>query len=172
MHACATLETIPSGNPVPFQSSEHLRRPEPDGPTQLEGRDDPGNPPLVELAAADLEEGGEFGFREEFQFVARRGLVRVDVRGVRKNRLPAFMWNGLHGIELISRSSSKSPAGIITAQLGERFRHSGATSVLPMASFSLPIPNQQLQNLSNLHAQVTRLKRLIPRKSKHKKGSF
>jgi len=45
----------------------------PDGPAQLEGRDDAGNPPLVELAAADREGDGEFSFREEFQFVARRG---------------------------------------------------------------------------------------------------
>ncbi len=65
---------------MPFQSSEHFRRPEPDSPAQLEGRDDGGNPPLVELAAADLEEGGEFGFGEQFQFVARRGLVRVHAR--------------------------------------------------------------------------------------------
>ena len=70
---------------MPLQSSEHLGRPEPDGPAQLEGRDDAGNPPLVELAAADLEEGGEFGFGEEFQFVARRGLVRVHARRERVN---------------------------------------------------------------------------------------
>jgi len=74
-----------SRRPVSFQSSEHFRRPEPDGPAQLEGRDDAGNPPLVELTAADLEEGGEFGFGEEFKFVARRGLVRVHARRERVN---------------------------------------------------------------------------------------
>jgi hypothetical protein len=62
----------PSGDPVPLQSSEDFRRSEPDSPTELEGRDLAGNAPLVELTAADLEEGGEFGLGEEYQFVGRR----------------------------------------------------------------------------------------------------
>jgi hypothetical protein len=69
------MRISPSGRPVPLQSSGHVRRSEPDSPTELEGRDNSGNAPLVELAAADLEEGGEFCFGEEFQFVARLGLV-------------------------------------------------------------------------------------------------
>ena len=73
VHACTPRETNPSRCPVAFQSSEHLRRSEPDSPTELEGRDLAGNAPLVELTAADLEEGGEFGLGEELEFVARRG---------------------------------------------------------------------------------------------------
>lgn len=74
MYAC---DIGPSRHPVAFQSGEHLRGPEPDGPARFEGRNHPGDPPLVELPAADLEEGGHFGLGEEFEFVARRGFVRV-----------------------------------------------------------------------------------------------
>jgi hypothetical protein len=52
----------------------------PDSPAGLEGRDHAGNPPFAALTAADLEEGREFGFREEFQFVARRGRTRIHAR--------------------------------------------------------------------------------------------
>jgi hypothetical protein len=73
-----------------LQSGEHFRRPEPDGPAQLERRDHAGNPPLVELAAADLEEGGQFGLGEEFKFVARRGWVRVHAGAKASTRRPRW----------------------------------------------------------------------------------
>jgi len=77
--------TRESGCPVPFQSGEDFGRPEPDCPTEFEGWDQAGNAPLVELAAADFEEGGEFGLGEEFEFVARLGGSRVHARLVLVN---------------------------------------------------------------------------------------
>ncbi len=77
-----------------LERSGHLRGPEPDGPAELERRDHPGNPPLVELAAADLEEGGELGLGQEFKFVARRGWVRVHARAKASTRRPRVVTNG------------------------------------------------------------------------------
>lgn len=70
---------------MPFQSGEDFGRPEPYGTAQLEEWDQAGNAPFVELAAADFEEGGEFGLGEEFEFVARRGGSRVHARLVQVN---------------------------------------------------------------------------------------
>jgi hypothetical protein len=55
-----------SGRPAPFQGCKHFGRPEPDCPAEFEGWDHAGNAPLVELAAADFEKGGERGLGEEF----------------------------------------------------------------------------------------------------------
>ena len=85
MRACDPPGSSPSRRPVPFQSGEDFGRPEPDCPAEFEGWDQAGNAPFVELAAADFEEGGEFGLGEEFKFVARLGGSRVHARLVQVN---------------------------------------------------------------------------------------
>ena len=94
MRLCDLRGFGPSRRPVALQCGEHFRRPEADGPAQLEGWDHSGNPPLVELAATDLEEGGQFGLREEFKFVARRGFVRVHAGEKASTRRPRVVTNG------------------------------------------------------------------------------
>lgn len=64
-------------NPHPLQRPRHIGHLEADGFAEFEVGDDSGDAPVVELAAADFEVGAEFGLGEEFQFVARRGWVRV-----------------------------------------------------------------------------------------------
>ncbi len=91
---CGQRGIRPSRCPVALQCGEHFRRPEPDGPAQLEGWDHPGNPPFVELAAADLEEGGQFGLGEKLKFVARRGCVRVHAGAKASTRRPRVVTNG------------------------------------------------------------------------------
>jgi hypothetical protein len=86
--------TTTSRRPVALQRGEHFGRPEADGPAQLEGRDHPCNPPLVELAAAHLEQGGHFGLGQEFKFVARRGWVRVHAGAEASTRRPRVVTNG------------------------------------------------------------------------------
>jgi hypothetical protein len=102
-----------------LQSGEHFRRPEPDGPAQLEGWDHSGNPPLVELAATDLEEGGQFGLGEEFKFVARRGWVRVHARAKASTRRPRVVTNGdnrrgILGSHLTVVAANSPPLPVVT----------------------------------------------------------
>jgi hypothetical protein len=94
VHVCDRRGMGTSRRPVALQCGEHFRRPEADGPAQLEGWDHPGNPPFVELPTADLEEGGQFGLGEKFKFVARRGWVRVHAGAKASTRRPRVVTNG------------------------------------------------------------------------------
>ena len=69
-----------------LERSGHLRGPEAHGPRELEGRDQPGNSPFVELPEADLEEAGEFGFGQQLKFAARLNRLLVHAREPHVNR--------------------------------------------------------------------------------------
>jgi hypothetical protein len=47
---------------------------------------------LVELPAADLQEGGDLGFSQQFKFAARRHRLRVHARGCYVNRRGGDTW--------------------------------------------------------------------------------
>ncbi len=83
----ATVRTKIVGlpEPHPLDRSGHIRHPEPDRLAQLEIGDQPGHAPVVELAAADLEVGGEVLLGHEVEFGARRRWVRVHARYCRVN---------------------------------------------------------------------------------------
>ncbi len=69
--------------PPPFPSRRDTQQTSPrprsqirTAPPGLEGRNHSGNPPLVELAAADLEEAGELGFSQQLKLAARQHRLR------------------------------------------------------------------------------------------------
>jgi hypothetical protein len=63
----------------------HVGGPEADGLAELEVGDQPSDAPVVELAAADLEVGGEVLLGHQVEFGARRSWVLVHARCCRVN---------------------------------------------------------------------------------------
>jgi hypothetical protein len=84
--------TMPPPSHRAATRSRQVQGPDPHGPPGLEGRNHSGNPPLVELAAADLEEAGELGFSQQLKLAARQRLVRVLAHAFHVNRCGGDTW--------------------------------------------------------------------------------
>ena len=149
-HMCELRGIGTSRRPVALQCGEHFRRPEPDGPAQFEGWDHPGNPPLAELAAADLEEGGHFGLGEELKFVARRGWVRVHAGATASTRRPRMVTSGDN-----LRGDSSSHCGVVAVNSPPQPAVTTVTNHVPKIATPEPEPSG-LASATRFYRSVSR----------------